>query len=148
MSVKIEGLAETIQALYAKEKTLESKIDVAIRSGAVKVETEARLSMKQGSPSGKTYVISNKNGNKITHIASAPGQAPASINGSSGLEGSVMAVKALYGDGWLVGTNIEYGKHLEFGTKNMAARPWLIPALEKHRKAIYTSIQKAIKASL
>ena len=141
MSVKVEGLAETIQALYAKEKTLESKIDVAIRSGAVKVLNETQKAMKQSTKTGIAY----KRGNK-THIASAAGQAPAVDTGT--LVRSIQAIKSIYGDGWLVGTNIEYGKHLEFGTKNMAARPWLIPALEKHRKAVYTSIQKAIKASL
>ena len=141
MSVKVEGLAETIQALYAKEKTLEGKIDVAIRSGAVKVLNETQSLMKQSTKSGATY----KRGNKA-HTSSGPGQAPAVDTGT--LVRSIQAIKSIYGDGWLVGTNIEYGKHLEFGTKNMAARPWLIPALEKHRKAVYTSIQKAIKASL
>ena len=141
MSVKIEGLAETIQALYAKEKTLESKIDVAIRSGAVKVLNETQSLMKQSTKSGTEY----KRGSK-THTSSAPGQAPAVDTGT--LVRSIQSLKSIYGDGWLVGTSIEYGKHLEFGTKNMSARPWLIPALEKHRKAVYTSIQKAIKASL
>ena len=141
MSVKVEGLAETIQALYATEKTLESKIDIAIRSGAVKILNEATRSMSQESKSGIVY----KRGDK-THTASATGQAPAVDNGH--LIRNVAAVKSIYGDGWLVGTNVVYGRHLEFGTKNMVARPWLIPALEKHRKAVYTSIQKAIKASL
>lgn len=146
MSVKVEGLAETIQALYAKEKTLEGKIDIAIRSGAVDVVESAKKPMAQGTHGGKVYVRTDKNGNKTYHKSSAPGEAPAVDRGR--LIASIAAVKSIYGDGWLVGTSLDYGKHLEFGTKNMESRPWLIPALEKNRKAIYTSIQKAIKASL
>lgn len=29
-----------------------------------------------------------------------------------------------------VGTNVDYGRYLEFGTSRMPAYPWLLPALE------------------
>ena len=35
-----------------------------------------------------------------------------------------------------VGTNVLYGKFLEFGTRRMAARPWLSLALRENRAAI------------
>lgn len=41
-----------------------------------------------------------------------------------------------------VGTNLEYGKHLEFGTQNMAARPWLQPALERARPQLVKIFRK------
>lgn len=39
------------------------------------------------------------------------------------------------GEGWFrVGTNVEYAIWVEFGTRRMAARPFLRPALEKVRR--------------
>lgn len=32
----------------------------------------------------------------------------------------------------IVGTNVEYGPYIEFGTYKMAARPYLRPAIQKH----------------
>lgn len=32
----------------------------------------------------------------------------------------------------VIGTNVEYGPHIEFGTSKMAARPYLRPALQDH----------------
>lgn len=33
-------------------------------------------------------------------------------------------------DTWVVGTNVEYGLHLETGTSKMPAYPWLFPAAQ------------------
>jgi hypothetical protein len=45
----------------------------------------------------------------------------------------------------LVGTNLKYGLWLEFGTKIMKARPWLLPAFKKNADKIlkmYRAIRK------
>ena len=36
----------------------------------------------------------------------------------------------------IVGTNKIYGKYLELGTKHMAARPFLRPAVDEHQKKL------------
>ena len=41
-----------------------------------------------------------------------------------------------------VGTNIPYGRYLETGTRNMAARPWLRPALIRNRRKIAKIISR------
>ncbi len=43
-----------------------------------------------------------------------------------------------------VGTNLNYGRWLELGTKKMAARPWLRRALTECRAAIRSLISKPI----
>ena len=43
-----------------------------------------------------------------------------------------------------VGTNVEYGVYQEFGTRFMAARPWLRPAVDEH----HAEIRKAFAAAL
>lgn len=44
-----------------------------------------------------------------------------------------------------VGTNLKYGRYLELGTLFMDARPFLRPALFKHRREILKIIKRAIR---
>ena len=73
------------------------------------------------------------------HVASAPGKPPVIWYG--GLHGSIFFMEAVRGNIFFmhVGTGGEigeYGKCLEFGTENMAARPWLGVTLEQSREMI------------
>lgn len=47
-----------------------------------------------------------------------------------------------------VGTNVEYGIHLEFGTSKMYPHPFMGPAYDKHENAILERIAKAEKEAL
>lgn len=141
MSIEVSGIENVIAKINAAANSAESAVDEEVRKGAFVVQDTAVNSIKGGGKSGKAY----KRGEK-THIASAAGQAPAADTGR--LDGSIMALKSIYGDGWLVGTSIAYGKYLEFGTKDIKPRPWLVPALEKNRNAIENKIKSAIKAKL
>lgn len=47
-----------------------------------------------------------------------------------------------------VGSNLKYAKDLEFGTKKMAARPWLSTALENARTGIAKIFAKALKSAI
>lgn len=81
-----------------------------------------------GSRRGRTYRVP---GTRRTYTASAPGQPPAvataelrqSIKGTVKGEGKEMV--------GTVGTDKIQGLMTEFGTRNMAARPWLRVSLEK-----------------
>ena len=141
MSIEVSGIDSVIAKMYLAANSADDAVDKAIRSGALVVQDTATKSINAGGKSGKSY----KRGSK-SHIASSPGEAPASDTGR--LSGSIMALKSIYGDGWLVGTALDYGKHLELGTKEIKPRPWLIPALEKNRNAIENNIKSAIKAKL
>ena len=44
-----------------------------------------------------------------------------------------------------VGTNVLYGKFLEFGTKNMAARPWLSRALREFRSQLVRILERRVE---
>lgn len=64
------------------------------------------------------------------HTASAPGDPPAVDTGR--LRQSIVALK-VERYRWRVGTNVDYALALEFGTRHIAARPFLRPAAEKVR---------------
>lgn len=88
-----------------------------------------------------SYFTHNKT---IAHHPSLPGNAPAPDSGN--LRASIHYTVDGEGKETIgrVGTDVEYGKHLEFGTTKMAPRPWLKPAMDKNK----TFIQKTIKEAL
>lgn len=65
------------------------------------------------------------------HQASAPGKAPVVDNGRLIQSITALQISPLH---WRVGTNIEAALYLEFGTRRMAARPFLRPAADKERE--------------
>lgn len=93
-----------------------------------RVETEAkRLASQPGR--GRTY----RRGN-VTHIASAPGDPPAVDTGH--LRASISS-KLAVDEGGLharIGSNLNKAVYLELGTRRMAARPFLRPALDSIRR--------------
>jgi len=48
----------------------------------------------------------------------------------------------------VVGTAVKYGAWLEFGTRHIAARPWLAPAYRVHAKRNAQAIKNAIRKAL
>lgn len=64
------------------------------------------------------------------HTASAPGDAPAVDSGD--LRNSIGVQKMKDGH-YRVGTNKKHGLYMEFGTRKVAARPWMRPTVEKLR---------------
>ncbi len=86
-----------------------------------------------GSRSGRVYRVP---GTSVTYVASAPGEPPAVQLGDLrksvkfGVEvedGSVVG---------FVGSELDKAPMLEYGTRNMAARPWLRPSFEGSLDAV------------
>ncbi len=121
------------------QKDAPRNLKKAMTKSALLVRGEAVSSILSGNKSGVTYRKYNPN---RTHTASAKGQAPASDTGTlaSGISHEVVMegrnvvgkITAFASDGG--GDN--YAKHLEFGTVNMSARPFMQPALNKNAKKI------------
>lgn len=44
----------------------------------------------------------------------------------------------------VVGTNVDYAPHVEFGTSRMAAQPFLFPAMESHRPEFLRRLRAAL----
>jgi len=102
---------------YVKDKML-----AGMERASAWLEGTVKRSFKLGT--GRKY----RRGRKY-HIASAPGQPPAVDTGRLRASITHEVCKESNQIIGLVGTNVEYAPHLEFGTNKMAARPFLRPAL-------------------
>lgn len=94
---------------------------------AFEIQKEARLLIADNTDG--TPTLRNSGGRSRVVNVSNPGEPPnldtGRLNKSILVEPAKPSAKdnAVY-----VGTNLEYGKFLEFGTASMAPRPWLYPA--------------------
>lgn len=121
--------------LKNKEKRVQANLPKAIKMSCELVRSTALLDMEKTQRNMSVSYYSGKNRN-IEHHPSLPGNAPAPDTGN--LRASVHYTVEESGNEVIgrVGTDVEYGKHLEFGTSRMAPRPWLKPALEKNQDKI------------
>ena len=88
-----------------------------------------------GTRTGNRYKVP---GTQTYYTASAPGQYPATATGN--LKQSVKIRPD--GDGYLVGTEVEYGLYLEKKPPNEGGREWLRPSLEKARPRMVAELSK------
>jgi len=136
---RVEGVEQLNKNIQALSDRYGKKLADAIKQGTLMVYSTAVKSIEEDSP-GTRVTRYTVNRTPYPHIAAAPGYAPNSDRGNL-----VRSIKFLFSKtNGEVSTNLQYGKYLEFGTSRMAARPWLIPALEKNKGDIINLIKKAV----
>ena len=102
-----------------------------ITRGTMKVHKTAVEGIQGPPKTGKGYPRGSK-----THIASAPGQYPATDQGDLA-SGITWSVEGNSERGEVVGkivSSMDYSMALEFGTRNMEPRPFMQPSLEKNKR--------------
>lgn len=116
---------------------IQKKAAVAIAEGTLNIHAEAVRSIQRHMSQGIKYG---------KHTASKPGFPPNSDTGrlAQSIEFDIDMDKAT----GLVGTNLEYGKHLEFGTRDIRPRPWLSRAYGKFWKKITDQLSKIMKEAV
>jgi HK97 gp10 family phage protein len=139
----ISGLDKIVNASSVIKNAIESELRKAVYKGGLLVETTAKKSITEGGKTGNVY----KRGN-ITHQASASGQSPANDTGrllnsintelKQGAEVNIIAGKGV----------VNYAKSLEFGTKNMEARPFMFPAFEKSKNKITDLLKSTVRGAI
>lgn len=116
---------------------------LGLRAVGLLIQNEARKSILRGPKSGRIYQKYNP---KRKHQASAPGQPPASDTGT--LVRSIIVEVVETSLTVIVSAGTKYAKMLEYGTKKMLARPFLIPALEAVKEKAKAIVTKYIRAEL
>lgn len=130
--------AETLMAKLQKLPRLATdQIMVALDTSGEMLKEKAILEINTGGRSGRMYG---------THQASAAGEYPKTQTGA--LVASIQ--KSLLPLAVTVGTSLDHGRYLEFGTSRMAARPWLRPSynwvLRFAQQSIGSAVQSAISS--
>lgn len=138
--LKIANLKEFNKKLeQTLEKGKKQNVKRAVFKSANIVRTTAVQSILTGAKSGRVY---EKYEPRRTHQASRAGEPPASDTGF--LASQITTEVKVQGDkviGQIV-ASAPYAKHLEFGTTNMLARPFMQPALQKNKKNILKIFKK------
>lgn len=132
---KISAKLGNVQSIIMKAAANEVYV------GAEAVKERAKNSILNHESQGITY--KRKNG---THTASKPGYPPNQDHGdlvkSIGINYFPQKLLAI------VGTNSKVGRWLEFGTKKIAARPWLFPAIFAHEEQIKSDVKDAVQSAI
>lgn len=138
-SSKIVGVKQ-VNAKIGARITAYSKQSVDnLKIGVLLIHSEAIKSLQTVS-AGETET---RYGPKRTVKVSRPGDPPNTDIGTAIKNiGFNVDEKILKSE---VGTNLKYLKWLELGTKNMAARPWLITALKKVQPLLRKVFRKTPK---
>ncbi|AWM37020.1 hypothetical protein GobsT_50790 [Gemmata obscuriglobus] len=140
-SVTIEGLDKIQNATSEMQKAVAAEVNKALFASAKKVEGDAKKSITAGGKTGRVYTRRS-----VTHQASAPGEAPASDTGrlvnsiNSALNASELESTVTAGEG-----AVKYAAMLEFGTRHVAARPFMFPALEQNKAWITERLAAAVR---
>ena len=135
---RIEGQDELVAALKKLGEGAEIEIDRVVQATGLELRGEIVKMYQRHTPTG---IIYEKYNPRRTHQASAPGEPPATDTGR--LAGSVEYTKV----GQVaaeVGTQVNYGAWLEFGTLSIAKRPAWLPAIEIIRPLFRRRMETAL----
>lgn len=159
MSVELRGVKDLLSNLDKYSEATQKRVADTIVMSAINVRTEAMRAMKSSPASGATYKRRS-----VTHTASSPGNAPridtgrlfnsirwvaskteavVGVFGSMSLRGGI----AGQSEGLSDANRSDYAAFLEFGTRNMQARPFLFPAFERERRVFVDKLTQMLRAA-
>jgi len=140
VKVRVVNKPEFDGKINLKIKNVLNNLKKTVRVSANEVRNEAITSITQNPRAGET--VKRYNPSRTIRI-SKEGDPPASDTGF--LASNIHLIIDGDGLGASVESRAEYSVFLEFGTKDMRARPFLQPALEKGRRKYKTMFRKAVK---
>jgi HK97 gp10 family phage protein len=106
------------------------------------VQNSAREKVLKGPKTGRLY----KKSGSVAHRASAPGEAPASDTGT--LVRSIVSEVQRVALEVIISAGTAYAKMLEYGTRKMSARPFMLPALDTVRNIASRVLTQYIRSKL
>jgi HK97 gp10 family phage protein len=136
------------------EAEVERAVEATLKGCAMVVANDAKQSVARGPKTGRIYTTrfaTNRTtggvfptGERVPHQASAAGEPPATDTGK--LVGSIV------GDGKGLRAYVEarsvYAVWLEYGTRRIAARPFMVPAFERNRERCANLMRAAISSAV
>ena len=130
------SMADIFKNIEALKSKAEAETARAVRATAQAIRNDAIISVKSHLSAGRVYTRGT-----VKHVASKPGSPPNQDRGTLTRNIRVTMNDDLTAD---ISSNAPYSAALEFGTSNMAARPFMTPAVEGQRVKHKERLQKAI----
>ena len=130
------SMADIFKNIEALKSKAEAETARAVRATAQAIRNDAIISVKSHLSAGKVYTRGT-----VKHVASKPGSPPNQDRGTLTRNIRVTMNDDLTAD---ISSNAPYSAALEFGASNMAARPFMTPAVEGQRVKHKERLQKAI----
>lgn len=116
---------------------VQRRIGAALFVAGNAVQVDAQISITTGAVSG------------AKHIASLPGEAPNADTGVLANNIETLLIRDTGSDLKVeVTSSAPYSEALEFGTKKMAARPFMAPAANKNRKKATAFVKRAMNKAI
>lgn len=141
ISASIKGAKKLFKQIESIEQEMKAGQIKAVQDSIFLIHKTAVESIQDNS-SGIPQKRYSASGTPRNVLASKPGEPPNTDTGRL-----VQSIKFDFKEGGLigrVGTNLKYGAWLEFGTKDVAARPWLSAAIRETAKEVATIFRKAV----
>ena len=146
VTIRLEGSEQLQRQLRRLSDDLREEAGRTVLATAIEMRADIVQSIERGPASGRVYEKYNP---RRTHTASAPGQPPMSDTGR--LANSITFDRL--GDlTAVVGSNLDYAVHLEYGTARMnfaggvgGPRPFFRPAVERMRPIYIGKLEDIIR---
>ena len=137
VELKIEGLEELQRAMAFASVEAEKRVGKAVLKTAVSLRTDVIRRVQKGPASGRTYG---------KHTASAPGEAPATDQGSLAESihfNKIGTMTATVNSDAVYAAALEYGHTYDDG-RVIEPRPYFTPAIEAIRDTYVNDVEAAL----
>jgi hypothetical protein len=137
VSIDMQGGDQLIAALKKLGADGEREIARVVTATAIEVRGAIVKKYQRGPKTGQVYQRGN-----VVHQASAPGEPPATDTGRLASGTEYRSTGRFSAE---VRNSVAYGPLLEFGTRNIAARPAWRPAVEEARAKYIKRLEDALR---
>lgn len=140
-TIRFRGDRALEQAMEKFVDNAEDEVERIVGETAFDVHRDVIGSVQKGPATGAVYELFDP---RRTHQASAPGQPPQTDTGrlASSISVRITGYEAV------IFSRTRYAEYLEFGTRDMAARPFFNPAVERNRPRFVRRYNDLIDRSL
>jgi HK97 gp10 family phage protein len=141
LRVEVAGGDELARNMRRLADSARDRLEQALDESANQLRDAAVVSILHDEKTGRVY---EKYDPRRTHVASAPGEAPASDTGF--LVNHIVVDRTELPQLEVgVASLAPYSEALEYGTRRMKARPFLRPALQRYELAIIARLEAAVR---